>query len=258
MRSLSVATAAFVVWAVTGQASALMAGASTGEGGWPGGPVLRVEADHGFLDRGLTCTGTLIAPTWVVTAQHCTNVGRAPGHPYRPRDLTVRVDQPVAVDEVYRMGGYDAGSLVNDVALLRLSTPVTSVTPARIAETPLRSASGAQVYGFGGPSAAMHAADVRVTSRAVVNEGPCLFPTGSLTFVTSVHGGSSQGDSGGPLLAWQGDVPLLQTVTAGAADRETCGLPSLQARPESWVGISNRVDRASTAWAFLSAHVPGL
>ncbi|MBL7257516.1 S1 family peptidase [Paractinoplanes lichenicola] len=256
-RSLSVALAVFVGWAMTGQASALVVPRAA-TGGSPVLPVARIEADHGLLDRGLSCTGTLVAPTWVVTAQHCTNIGRRPGHPYRPQDLKVNFAEPVRVEAVYRMPGYDAASLVNDVALLRLAAPVTAVTPARIAPDPLPSPAAAQVYGFGATADGLHTSDVRVTSRAAVNDGPCLFPAGPLTFVMSVHGGSTPGDSGGPMLHWQDDRPLLQTITAGAADRTTCGTPSLEAHPETWVGIYNRVDRASSAGSFLATHIPDL
>ena len=98
-------------------------------------------------------------------------------------------------------------------------------------------------------------------SPAAVNIGPPLSPgddppRASLTFVTSVRGGSSQGDSGGPMIAAAADgTPVLQTVTAGAADRRTCGSPDLRQRQQAWVGIYNRVDRASEAWSFLVTYL---
>jgi secreted trypsin-like serine protease len=249
--------AAFVAWAMTGQASAIVTARAATADDERMAAVVRVEADRGLLDRGLACTGTLIAARWVLTAQHCTNAGGRPGHPYQARDIRVRLDDAGwAVTAVRRMAGYDARSLVNDVALLELAEPMTAVTPARIASAPLPAASSAEVYGFGG-TPVQHAAGVRVTSLAAVNDGPCLFPDPpSLTFVTSVRGGSSQGDSGGPMFTAAADgVPVLQTVTAGAADRQTCGSPDLHQRPQAWVGIYNRVDRASEAWSFLAQYL---
>ncbi|MCO8269774.1 trypsin-like serine protease [Actinoplanes sp. TRM 88003] len=258
-RIASVGLAAFVAWAITGQASALVGAQAmaTTEAGIAA--VVRVEADRGFLDGGLACTGTLVAPRWVVTAQHCTNQHRRPGRGYRAQDMVVRPAAPDdtrwAVAAVWRMDGYDSQSLANDIALLELAEPVTTVEPARIAARALPTGATAEVYGFAGRPA-QHAGRVRVTSLAAVNNGPCVFPDREMSFVTSVHGGSSQGDSGGPMFVRRDGALELQTVTAGAADRQTCEAPDLNRRPQSWVGIYNRVDRDSQAGRFLAAHLP--
>ncbi|WP_250003483.1 trypsin-like serine protease [Actinoplanes sp. M2I2] len=263
-RLASAGLVTFVAWAMTGQASAIVSPRIEARADLGIAAVVRVEADHGLLDDGLACTGTLIAPQWVITAQHCTNLDRQPGRAYSARDLVVRPAAPDrarwAVVAVWRMGGYNDKTLANDVALLELARPVTSVTPARIATRAAPAGAAAEVHGFAGRPE-QHVGRVRITSLAAVNTGPCLFPDApgaSMSFVTSVDGGSSRGDSGGPMFVRRAGLLELHTVTAGAADRVSCEAPDLRGRPQSWVGIYNRVDRASVAWGFITAHVPSL
>ena len=232
--------------------------------------VVRVNADNGPRDLGENCSGTLIAAQWVVTAQHCTNIGKVQGRPYAPGKMTVKVNasagnraQTIGVAEVWRMPGYDSRTLVHDVAVLKLKKAVIDVLPARVATDPIPSGINAYVYGFGIVSedskqfrALPRVAEVRVRSRASLSSR-CAIPD-KYVLTTVVNGASATGDSGGPLVEWSDGRPTLFAVTGGDIDSATCQGGHAEKRTKTWVGLSTPVDRKSPGFAFLARHVPGL
>ncbi len=236
MRLLALPAVLAACLVLAAPSSAVVGGRDAAPGAYPA--VAEVSFGASFL-----CTGTLIAPTWVLTAGHCSSLtGAAVASPaawpaalidVRIGSVTPGAGEQVPVKRVVVQPNYLVGAGY-DIALLELGS-ASSKTPARVA-----GASGASLWapgvmetiaGFGTTSEGGDAADtLQEASVPVTTDAYCAgayddFDAETMLCAGFPEGGvdTCQGDSGGPMFG-RDAVGALKVVGATSFG-EGCARP---------------------------------
>ncbi len=243
-------------------AHAVVGGTAVPQGKYP-------SVAHVVIGGTFACTGTLVAPSWVLTAGHCGSLTGGAGiatplaFPPPAFGVTAGTVDPqgaggerLTVERVVIPPQYLATSGF-DTTLLQLSAP------ARTAPTPVagtgfealwRPGALETVAGFGTTSSGGEAASVLQEAKVpVVADDACGAAYSSFEAATQLCGGyaeggrdTCQGDSGGPLLATAGDG--RRYVVGATSYGDGCGRPGV---PGVYARLADR-----TLGDFVRANAP--
>ncbi|XP_075891686.1 transmembrane protease serine 9-like [Nelusetta ayraudi] len=225
----------------------IVGGEDAPAGSWPWQASLQRFGGH-------VCGGSLINSEWVMSAAHCFSSPATSGWQISLGRDNLQGSNPNevsrSVSTIILHPDYDSNTNDNDMALLRLSSPVTFTDYIR----PVCLAASDSVFNNG--------SDSWVTGWGAVDEGVSLpFPetlqevevpvlgnrqcnclngvgtiTGNMICAGLLAGGkdSCQGDSGGPMVSKQGNIWIQSGVVSFGYGCARPGLPGVYARLSSY------------------------
>lgn len=204
----------------------IVGGTKAVNGAWPWQVSLQIQGHH-------VCGGSIIGSSWILSAAHCFNtLSNRRLWTVRAGDISLSKMSSTAANTVKKIishEGFDSQTFNNDVALLKLDTPLTfteTVRPVCLPNTgvDLSTPRQAWITGWGDTRTSdpfpdiLNQAQVEIYSRETCNRPQVLDGSVFETMFCAgkLRGGvdTCQGDSGGPLVVEEDNVWWLAGDTS--------------------------------------------
>ena len=170
-----------------------------------------------FVDGQENCSATIIAPTWVLTAQHCVTSGGA---------YTFHIG---SLDQT--QGESATGVSIHthptaDLALVELDHAVTATYSPLGSPGDVATGATVQVYGWGAtctdrPEIECQSQYLKVANVSVSSIGCSDYRGGTAVCADRVDGITAGGDSGGPMFSTAPGGGYVQVGVASTSDRQS-------------------------------------
>ncbi|TCB99543.1 trypsin-like serine protease [Micromonospora zingiberis] len=157
------------------------------------------------------CTGALIAPDWVVTAKNCLSDGTTPsaaGAPGQPTRVLVGRTELTGTTGQERAGVSVVPHPDRNLALLRLATPVTTITPIALASAPPAANETLRVAGYGRTATEWVPNRLHAASLTIQGVDPATVDLAGVSAGATI----CKGDAGGPAFRDVAGTPSLVAI----------------------------------------------